>query len=100
MLYFDAACRHRLTRCLLQVFVPPMKGSEADEFSLEQTAPVRLFYIIITLTLGWPMYLVANVSGRPYDRWANHFDPYSPIFSKRERLEVSKLHAFRLLMLT
>lgn len=72
-----------------EVFVPPMKGSEADEFSLEQTAPVRLFYIIITLTLGWPMYLVANVSGRPYDRWANHFDPYSPIFSKRERLEVA-----------
>lgn len=75
-----------------------MKGSEADEFSIEHTAPIRLSYIIITLTLGWPMYLVANVSGRPYDRWANHFDPYSPIFSKRERLEVSKLHAFRLHM--
>ncbi|KAL0034483.1 hypothetical protein WJX79_004982 [Trebouxia sp. C0005] len=72
-----------------EVFVPPMKGSEADEFSIEHTAPIRLSYIIITLTLGWPMYLVANVSGRPYDRWANHFDPYSPIFSKRERLEVA-----------
>lgn len=76
---------------LLQVFVPSVKGTEADEFSIEHTAPVRLFYIIITLTLGWPMYLVANVSGRPYDRWANHFDPYSPIFSKRERVEVSQL---------
>ena len=75
---------------LLQVFVPSVKGTEADEFSIEHTAPVRLFYIIITLTLGWPMYLVANVSGRPYDRWANHFDPYSPIFSKRERVEVSQ----------
>ena len=61
---------------------------EADEFSIAHTAPVRLAYIFVTLTLGWPMYLVANISGRPYDRWANHFDPYSPIFSKRERAEV------------
>jgi omega-6 fatty acid desaturase (delta-12 desaturase) len=40
------------------------------------------------LTLGWPMYLLLNTSGREYPRWANHFDPYSPIYSKRERLEV------------
>lgn len=71
----------------LQVFVPSLKEAD-DDFSIENTGPVRLAYIVITLTLGWPMYLVANVSGRPYDRWANHFDPYSPIFSKRERAEV------------
>lgn len=64
-----------------------MKDAD-DDFSLEHTGPVRLAYIVFTLTLGWPMYLVANVSGRSYDRWANHFDPYSPIFSKRERVEV------------
>ena len=72
---------------VLQVFVPRAQD-EADEFSLHHTAPVRLMYIAVTLLLGWPMYLIANVSGRPYDRWANHFDPYSPIFSKRERIEV------------
>ena len=72
---------------MLQVFVPDMK--EADEFSLDQTAPVRMFYIAVTLILGWPMYLVANVSGRPYDsKWVSHFDPYAPVFSKRERAEV------------
>ena len=71
----------------MQVFVPPLKEAD-DDFSLEKTGPGRLAYIVVTLTLGWPMYLVANVSGRPYDRWANHFDPYSPIFSKRERVEV------------
>ena len=76
---------------LLQVFVPPLKEAD-DDFSLALTGPARLAYIVITLTLGWPMYLVANVSGRPYDRWANHFDPYSPIFSKRERVEVSLSH--------
>lgn len=34
------------------------------------------------------MYLVCNASGRQYERWANHFDPYSPIYSRRERAEV------------
>ena len=37
---------------------------------------------------GWPLYLATNASGRPYDRLANHFDPYSPIYSKRERSEI------------
>ena len=78
---------------MLQVFVPEMK--QADEFSLDQTALGRMFYIAVTLLLGWPMYLVANVSGRPYDsKWVSHFDPYAPVFSKRERAEV---HFFYLL---
>jgi hypothetical protein len=34
------------------------------------------------------MYLFFNASGREYSRWASHFDPTSPIFSKRERAEV------------
>lgn len=29
-----------------------------------------------------------NASGRAYPRWANHFDPYSPIYSQRERMEI------------
>ena len=28
------------------------------------------------------------MSGREYPRWANHFDPYSPIYSRRERSEI------------
>lgn len=35
------------------------------------------------------MYLVVNISGRHYDSWANHFSPYSPIYSRRERSEVA-----------
>ena len=35
-----------------------------------------------------PLYLVSNMSGREYPRWANHFDPYSPIYSRRERSEI------------
>ena len=28
------------------------------------------------------------MSGREYPRWANHFDPCSPIYSRRERSEI------------
>ena len=31
---------------------------------------------------------MSNASGRKYGRWASHFDPYSPIYSRRERTEV------------
>lgn len=73
-----------------EVFVPPKKpeAGHGPEFSVHEFAPTRLLYIVMVLTLGWPLYLVCNATGRPYERWANHFDPYSPIFTKRERVEV------------
>uniref|UniRef100_M8CGH2 Omega-6 fatty acid desaturase, endoplasmic reticulum isozyme 2 n=1 Tax=Aegilops tauschii TaxID=37682 RepID=M8CGH2_AEGTA len=40
------------------------------------------------LTIGWPMYLSLNTCGRPYPRFACHFDPYSPIYNDRERAQV------------
>lgn len=50
--------------------------------------PARLFIIVMTLTLGWPMYLAFNNSGRVYDRFTSHYDPNSPIFTEKERLQV------------
>jgi len=44
--------------------------------------------VFVTLTLGWPLYLMFNISGRKYDRHACHFDPYSPIYSNRERAQI------------
>lgn len=35
------------------------------------------------------MYLLFNSSGREYESWANHFSPYSPIYSRRERSEIA-----------
>lgn len=73
-----------------QVFVPKHKTKpETEDPSEWQDIPVvRLFIIANVLLFGWPMYLLANVSGREYDGHASHFDPYSPIFSKRERSEI------------
>lgn len=72
-----------------EVFVPKTK-SKMSWFSnyLSNNPLGRTVTIAITLTLGWPLYLAFNVSGRPYDRFACHFDPYGPIYSDRERLQI------------
>nr|XP_043606352.1 delta(12)-fatty-acid desaturase FAD2-like [Erigeron canadensis] len=50
--------------------------------------PGRLITLLVTLLLGWPLYLAFNVSGRPYDRFACHYAPNSPIFNTRERVQI------------
>uniref|UniRef100_A0ACD5TS53 Uncharacterized protein n=1 Tax=Avena sativa TaxID=4498 RepID=A0ACD5TS53_AVESA len=70
-------------------FVPQKKAELAWYASYEpyvEGNPVgRLLLIAVRLVLGWPLYLTFNSHGRIYPRWANHFDPYGPIFSDRER---------------
>jgi omega-6 fatty acid desaturase (delta-12 desaturase) len=48
----------------------------------------RLLHIVVQLTLGWPLYLTTNASGRPYPRFACHYDPYGPIYNDRERAQI------------
>jgi len=52
---------------------------------------VRMYYIVVMLTVGWPGYLFFNVASNksyPTDKWANHFLPSSPVFtSRKERVE-------------
>ena len=45
-------------------------------------------HVMTTTHVCRPLYLITNMSGREYPRWANHFDPYSPIYSRRERSEI------------
>lgn len=71
-----------------EVFVPKQKSNVAW-YSMYLNNPIgRLFTLIITLTLGWPLYLALNVSGRSYDRFACHYDPYGPIYNDREHLQI------------
>jgi len=53
-----------------------------------QHPPSRILMIAFILLLGWPLYLVCNLSGRKYPRFASHFHPNSPIYSKREQFQV------------
>lgn len=83
-----------------EVFVPTLatkeeqqeyakkKASEHhdDEGFVQQTVGTlsRMFWIVIMLTLGWPAYLIYNVtSNKSYDpsTWVNHYQPSSPIFT-------------------
>ncbi|XP_016176855.1 omega-6 fatty acid desaturase, endoplasmic reticulum isozyme 1 isoform X3 [Arachis ipaensis] len=69
-----------------EVFVPKPKSKVSWYNKYMNNPPGRAISLFITLTLGWPLYLAFNVSGRPYDRFASHYDPYAPIYSNRERL--------------
>lgn len=75
-----------------EVFVPEVREKVEDAFEFEWEASwiARLVRLSGTLTIGWPLYLLFNVASRPYPDswWVNHFDPWSPIFSKRERIEI------------
>ncbi|KAM7523327.1 hypothetical protein LguiA_013229 [Lonicera macranthoides] len=71
-----------------EVFVPKPK-SRIPWYSKYLNNPFgRVITLTITLTLGWPLYLAFNVSGRPYERFASHYDPYGPIYHDRERLQI------------
>lgn len=73
-----------------EVFVPKVMDTVSEGFEWAQFGPFRLIKLLGALFLGWPMYLWFNVKSRPYPghAWVNHFDPWSPIFSKRERVEI------------
>ncbi|KAG6500580.1 fatty acid desaturase DES2-like [Zingiber officinale] len=71
-----------------EVFVPKQKAALLWYTKYLDNPLGRLLTIAVTLTLGWPLYLAFNVSGRAYPRFASHFDPYSPIYSSRERAQI------------
>ena len=71
-----------------EVFVPKTKSSMGWYSKYLNNSPGRVLTLAITLTLGWPRYLAFNVSGRSYERFACHYDPYGPIYSNRERLQI------------
>lgn len=66
----------------------PVKDS-SDISSLLRYKWFRAGWLAVQSLLGWPMYLLFNAGGREYSRFTSHFDPLSPIFSRRERPGVS-----------
>ncbi|KAI3801389.1 hypothetical protein L1987_29494 [Smallanthus sonchifolius] len=69
-----------------EVYVPKTRSKlDASAFYLDN--PVgRILTLLVKLTLGWYIYLSINAAGRPYDKFASHYDPRSPIFSDNERV--------------
>lgn len=71
-----------------EVFVPKPKSQIPWFSKYLNNPPGRVATLFVTLTLGWPLYLAFNISGRPYDRYACHYNPYGPIYTDRERLQI------------
>ncbi|KAJ4849740.1 hypothetical protein Tsubulata_016130, partial [Turnera subulata] len=71
-----------------EVYLPRLEDS-IPWYSKHLNNPVgRVIRIVSMLFLAFPLYLLFNASSQKHDRFANHYDPYSPIFTDRERLQV------------
>ncbi|KAJ4822576.1 Delta(12) fatty acid desaturase [Turnera subulata] len=69
-------------------FVPKPK-SKLPKYSKYFNNPVgRAIRLTISLTVGMYLYLAFNLAGRKHDRLASHYDPNSPLFTDRERLQI------------
>ncbi|XP_017251581.1 delta(12)-fatty-acid desaturase FAD2-like [Daucus carota subsp. sativus] len=65
--------------------IPLLKSQVSFVFKYLSNPVARLFVIALVLVVAVPLYLLVNFRGRTYDRFASHFDPYSPMFSSRQR---------------
>jgi omega-6 fatty acid desaturase (delta-12 desaturase) len=95
---FTHAAHHGATNHITkdQVFVPFVE-KEAPPMEkiwevLEDAPLLNLVYAVRMFLIGWPAYLIANVSAAPpakSDEFASHFLPNSSIFSKEQRFYVT-----------
>ncbi|KAJ4823123.1 hypothetical protein Tsubulata_001891 [Turnera subulata] len=70
------------------VYLPRLKNS-IPWYSKHLDNPAgRVIHIGCMLFLHLPSYILFNAFGQKQDRFASHFDPYSPIFTDRERPQV------------
>ncbi|KAJ0704599.1 putative acyl-lipid omega-6 desaturase (cytochrome b5) [Helianthus annuus] len=71
-----------------EVFVPKSRSKVPWYSKYFNNTVGRIVSMFVTLTLGWPLYLAFNVSGRPYDRFACHYVPTSPMYNERKRYQI------------
>lgn len=60
-------------------------------FTYTLEAVSRFLAIFRMVTVGWPAYLISNVTAHQnysHDKWNNHFNPYSEIFIPSERFSI------------
>jgi omega-6 fatty acid desaturase (delta-12 desaturase) len=77
-----------------QVYIPkkrkeirPKEPSRWQE-AIEASPLYVIFSLSSYLILGWPGYVIANVSGHKYPVFTSHFSPSAPIFQKKHRSQV------------
>jgi omega-6 fatty acid desaturase / acyl-lipid omega-6 desaturase (Delta-12 desaturase) len=68
-------------------------GWTEELYNLIEEAPIASLYVFtIQHTLGWPGYLLLNITGQKYpnrSKWAvNHFNPTSPLFTRNQYYKI------------
>ncbi|KAJ3167036.1 Delta(12)-fatty-acid desaturase, partial [Irineochytrium annulatum] len=81
-----------------QVFVPKTRSEmglpardhpKGNAYPLLKEAPAfEVLEIVRMLLIGWPAYIIANVSGQRYPTYASHFHASSPVFEPKHRWQV------------
>nr|AAG23928.1 ELI7.7 [Petroselinum crispum] len=71
-----------------EVYVPRFKSNIRNYYKILNNPPGRVLVWVITLLVGFPLYLMFNVSGHKYERWTSHYDPHSPLYTERERKQI------------
>jgi omega-6 fatty acid desaturase (delta-12 desaturase) len=68
-----------------EVFVPPINASASETRTLNARSVLTTAWnTLIMSTIGWPLYLAFNASGPPKKRLVSHFDPWAPIFPRKD----------------
>ncbi|XP_017233450.1 delta(12)-acyl-lipid-desaturase-like [Daucus carota subsp. sativus] len=68
--------------------IPLLKSQVPLVFKYLKNPVARVLVVGAVLIAAVPLYLLVNFRGRAYDQFASHFDPYSPMFSHKQRLQV------------
>lgn len=67
---------------------PKLKYQVPSFFKHLTNPVVRFFALAVIMPIGLPLHLLVNFRGRAYDRFASHFNPYSPMFSRKQFAEI------------
>lgn len=67
-----------------EVFVPQTRDQVSDN-PVMHSPVIRAIQIVVMLTLGWPLYLLTNVTGQRYETYTSHFTPFTDLFSTRKQ---------------
>ncbi|PHT33199.1 Omega-6 fatty acid desaturase, endoplasmic reticulum [Capsicum baccatum] len=71
-----------------EVYIPRFKSKLRWYYQYLDNPVGRVGVLAFTLLFAWPLYLVFNISGKKYERFTCHYDPNSPLYSERERLQI------------
>jgi len=82
---------HSNTDCLERdsVFVPYSENQiKQSDSSFSRTTIMRCLGILRLVTIGWPVYLLLDISGPPTHnngQWTSHFNPFCKLFNASQR---------------